>query len=85
MLVWLVVAVGAALGFGLKLPGQTIKQMQVQIDSLKMSMGQVVTVNNKVDMLLRLQCIDQKPGNEKVYLAAGISCDNILGVSRGAR
>lgn len=75
LLVWLAVIFLLALGFDFKLPGQQMKRMQQEIDTLQIQIS-------KVDLLLRVRCLDKQPGDDVKLLAAGINCISILTPSR---
>jgi hypothetical protein len=75
LLVYLVVTFLLALGFDFKLPGQTMKNMQVQIDELKTTW---VEMQSKQDIELRLFCVNGQY-TEKDKQLAGLDCVKILG------
>lgn len=67
LLVWFIVA----LGFSFKTPAQIVHELQTQIDELKIAKK---TLEDKVDILLRLSCFNEKTTEQQKRLS-GLNCN----------
>lgn len=83
-LLWLLASLLIAIGFDFKLPSQKFHELQAQLDVVKTEVqeGQKdrQTIAYKVDMLLRVKCIENSsPGRTTIDLRlAGVDCVKLL-------
>lgn len=86
MFIWLAILAALAMGFDYKTPKATFQDLQSQITSNKRQVDSVIVprvdkVDMKIDVLLKLRCIDKTITTEQRLLVGleGYCADNSMG------
>lgn len=65
---WIILIGFLAIGFDFKTPAQTTRSLQVQIDTVNLRIKELTKANEKLDVLIKLQCNSSQVSNEAKLL-----------------